>query len=351
MIKRLVIVLCLSCLVFSCGSKKAMAKKNHNQNTKKEHVVIGETLNESEILNKIEANSIEPVEITSTEQYLALYSAIAQEEMRLYGIPASITLAQGILESNSGKGRLSVEANNHFGIKCHDWTGARIYHDDDASQECFRKYNDVKYSYRDHSLFLTNRKRYSKLFELNKDDYKKWAKELKAAGYATDKKYPEKLITLIERYRLDKLDEEVLGSKRETNTMLAENRANTIKESWDKSDSTESIIKSGTKVQVTSPTATYSYKVEKGDTLYSISKKFNISVDELKNMNNISDTAISPGQELRIKTNIDTNTYTVEQGDTLYSISKKYNTTVKALQQLNNLKGTTVSIGQELLVK
>tara|TARA_R110002033_G_scaffold99251_1_gene147632 strand:+ start:180 stop:1229 length:1050 start_codon:yes stop_codon:yes gene_type:complete len=349
MIKKIVIVLCLSCIVFSCGSKKAVAKKNHNQNTKKEHVVIGEPSNEN--IDNSESNSIEPVKITSTEQYLALYSGIAQDEMRLYGIPASITLAQGILESNSGKGRLSVEANNHFGIKCHDWTGDRIYHDDDASQECFRKYNDAKYSYRDHSLFLTNRKRYSKLFELDKDDYKQWAKELKAAGYATDRKYPDKLIKLIERYNLDRLDEEVLGSKSETNTMLAEQRNNIINESQDINDSTESVIKSSPEIQITSPSATYSYKVEKGDTLYSISKKFNVSVDELKNINNLADTAISLGQELRIKTDIDTNTYTVEQGDTLYSISKKYNTTVKALQQLNKLNGTAVSIGQELVVK
>ena len=143
-----------------------------------------------------------------------MYSAIAQEEMRLYGIPASITLAQGILESNSGRGRLSVEANNHFGIKCHDWTGAKMYHDDDTAQECFRKYKDAKYSYRDHSLFLTTRKRYAKLFDLDKDDYKRWAKELKDAGYATDRKYPDKLITLIERYKLYNLDDEVLNRTR-----------------------------------------------------------------------------------------------------------------------------------------
>mgnify|MGYP001125683976 FL=1 len=107
-----------------------------------------------------ETPSFNTLIVKSTAEYLALFGAIAQEEMRLYGIPASITLAQGILESNSGKGRLSVEANNHFGIKCHDWTGARIYHDDDSLQECFRKYNDAKYSYRYHSLFLTTLSRY-----------------------------------------------------------------------------------------------------------------------------------------------------------------------------------------------
>ena len=112
--------------------------------------------------------------------------------MRKYGVPASITLAQGILESGSGQGRLSVEANNHFGIKCHKvGTGAKIYHDDDAAQECFRKYKNAKYSFRDHSLFLAERKRYSGLFDLEKDDYQGWAKGLRAAGYATDRKYPQ----------------------------------------------------------------------------------------------------------------------------------------------------------------
>lgn len=115
------------------------------------------------------------------------------EEMRKYKIPASITLAQGILESGSGKGRLAVEANNHFGIKCHGWTGKKIYHDDDASQECFRKYDYAKSSFEDHSTFLTTRGRYSKLFDYKVDDYKSWAKGLRAAGYATDRKYPQKI--------------------------------------------------------------------------------------------------------------------------------------------------------------
>ena len=204
----------MASFVFSCGSKKAVATKKPSNKAKTERVV---TKKPSKKTPKTDENATEVVNgvavvINSTEEYIALFTGIAQDEMRLYNIPASITLAQGILESNSGKGRLAVEANNHFGIKCHDWTGDKIYHDDDASQECFRKYTDSKYSYRDRSLFLTQRQRYAALFKLKKEDYKGWARELKRAGYATDTKYPDKLISLIERYNLDKYDAEVLGS-------------------------------------------------------------------------------------------------------------------------------------------
>ena len=121
------------------------------------------------------------------EIYISNYQDISMEEMREYGIPASITLAQGILESGAGRGQLSRKSNNHFGIKCHTtWNGARVYHDDDEKGECFRRYEDPDDSFRDHSLFLTSRSRYSKLFVLKKSDYKGWAKGLKKAGYATD---------------------------------------------------------------------------------------------------------------------------------------------------------------------
>jgi len=127
----------------------------------------------------------------STEAYIATYKDIAIEKMKEYKIPASITLAQGILESGSGNSKLATEGNNHFGIKCHkDWTGKKIYVDDDELHECFRKYKKAEDSYRDHSLFLTQRGRYSFLFDLDITDYKAWAKGLKQAGYATNPKYP-----------------------------------------------------------------------------------------------------------------------------------------------------------------
>ena len=266
--KKIAVLLFLGLIVFSCSSRKVTARKSTSTKPKSERIVKTEKQEEMEVVGiDTESASFNTLIIKSTAEYLALFSVIAKEEMRLYGIPASITLAQGILESNSGRGRLSVEANNHFGIKCHDWTGARIYHDDDASQECFRKYNDAKYSYRDHSLFLTTRSRYSKLFDLDKDDYKAWAKGLKAAGYATDSKYPHKLISLIERYELYKLDQEVLGVK---TPVLSVNNAD----------------------------SSLTHVVTKGDTLYSISKKYNVTVYELQTLNGLNGTNLKIGQEL-----------------------------------------------------
>jgi len=140
---------------------------------------------------------------SKTENYISEYSSAAVDEMNRYNIPASITLAQGILESGNGESRLATEGNNHFGIKCHgNWSGKTIIEDDDEKGECFRKYDKVADSYRDHSLFLTERGRYSFLFEYKKSDYKKWAKGLKKAGYATNPNYPTLLIDLIERYEL-----------------------------------------------------------------------------------------------------------------------------------------------------
>src|SRR5690554_7482667 len=205
---------------------------------------------------------------TRVENYINQFSGIAQEEMKQYGIPASIKLAQGILESGAGAGELAVKSNNHFGIKCHQgWEGGRVYHDDDERGECFRKYNDPKYSYRDHSLFLTQRSRYQDLFKLRKDDYKGWARGLRKAGYATDPRYPEKLIGIIERYNLQKYDDQVLG-----------NRIG----KQDEPDET----KIGT------------YAVQMGDTLYSISRRFNLTVETLKNYNGLKNNDISIGQIL-----------------------------------------------------
>jgi len=146
---------------------------------------------------------------SKTEEYIEQYSQIAVDEMNRYNIPASITLAQGILESGNGESRLATEGKNHFGIKCHsNWNGKTIIEDDDEKGECFRKYPSVADSYRDHSLFLSERDRYSFLFKYKKTDYKKWSKGLKKAGYATNPKYPTLLIDLIEKYDLSRFDKE-----------------------------------------------------------------------------------------------------------------------------------------------
>ena len=201
------------------------------------------------------------------DKYLSEFAPIAIEEMKKYKIPASITLAQGLLESGYGEGRLAIRGNNHFGIKCHkEWDGKKIYHDDDKKGECFRKYKDPKESYRDHSLFLATRPRYAFLFDYNINNYKQWAFGLKKAGYATDKKYPIKLINLIERLGLNRFDR------------LAKKNIN----------------KDSNKKEL------FFYRVSKGDTLFSISKKFNIEIKTLVEMNRINGNKIYIGQELII---------------------------------------------------
>jgi flagellum-specific peptidoglycan hydrolase FlgJ len=214
------ILLLLISVSYSCGPKKGIVTKKKNQK-KTTEVVITESSPEVEAVSKAQEKD-QPTETpirsktpsgsgSSVDIYIADFAEISKVEMQKYKIPASITLAQGILESGAGKGRLAREANNHFGIKCHDWTGDRIYHDDDRSGECFRKYRNPEESYEDHSKFLTQRRRYAPLFELRQDDYKGWARGLKKAGYATDRNYPKKLIGLIERYELHKYDDEVLN--------------------------------------------------------------------------------------------------------------------------------------------
>ncbi len=255
-------------LMVSCGSKRKATT------TRKPKKVI-----EKPIEGRVAKETEEKVTLTTKPRsndkvanYIEDFKDAAIKEMQLYKIPASITLAQGILESASGEGRLAVEANNHFGIKCHKgWTGGRIYHDDDEDQECFRKYKDPDYSYRDHSLFLTQRKRYAGLFKLRIDDYEGWAKGLRAAGYATDKKYPQKLISLIERYDLDQYDAIALGNPIE--------------------------MPKSTPI----PSGAATHTVQKGDTLYSLGRKYGLTVDELKQKNKLRSNDLSIGQVLIVK--------------------------------------------------
>jgi flagellum-specific peptidoglycan hydrolase FlgJ len=215
--------------------------------------------------------------------YISKFKEIAMGNMKNYGIPASIILAQGILESGAGRGDLAISANNHFGIKCHvGWTGESVKHDDDSDQECFRKYDNPSESFKDHALFLTGRSRYAKLFEYSKGDYKAWAKGLRAAGYATDPKYPDKLISYIERYNLHQYDNQVL----DVNYVSNENQM-----------VEELTIESRNTINHD----LFSYVVQKGDTLYSISKKFDLKVDDLKQKNNLSDNTLSIGQRLMVK--------------------------------------------------
>lgn len=239
----------------------------------------------------LEATTRVKVTAAIVNEYIDTYKEIAKGNMSKFGIPASIILGQGILESGAGTGPLSAIANNHFGIKCHEgWIGESVKYDDDAAQECFRKYKQPSESYMDHGIFLTSRSWYASLFKLPKDDYKGWAKGLKAAGYATDPKYPAKLIAIIERYQLAKYDSEVLGTTYTaviTPTPAGSPAPKTI----------------NTAVDIKIPIAADGtmYQVCQGDTLYSISKKFNLTIDDLKLKNDILDNTISIGQNLKIR--------------------------------------------------
>ena len=279
MMRRIGIVIIFSLLIASCGSKKRVVSKEEkrpvveNRNPRNPNSGLPKDgPNESELYPLPEnPGRFVKFPIANTREYIETFAEMAQYEMRAFGIPASITLAQGILESGSGKGELTRKTNNHFGIKCHTgWDGEFDFHDDDAKGECFRKYNHPMFSFRDHSIFLASRSRYRFLFNYRRDDYKKWAYGLKKAGYATDKKYPQKLITFIERYELDRFDEEVVKNGLET-------------------------VRKPKNYEV------FTHTVQAGDTLYAISKKYMVSVEEIMRLNNLSSTNLSIGQVLNLR--------------------------------------------------
>ncbi|MBO0343043.1 MAG: glucosaminidase domain-containing protein [Bacteroidota bacterium] len=277
MIRRIGYILIAALLLTSCGAKKRRTTHRKGapviSNSENTNTNSREDTKEDDGLYPMpeDTGRFERFPISDTQDYIETFAEIAQYEMRAYGIPASITLAQGILESGSGRGELTLKTNNHFGIKCHTgWQGEFDFHDDDAKGECFRKYNHPMYSFRDHSVFLSTRSRYAFLFNYKRNDYKKWAHGLRQAGYATDRKYPQKLIALIERYDLDKYDEEVVHSGLAT-------------------------VREPKNYEV------FTHEVQKGDTLYGISKRYDISVEELRRLNNLNDNIISIGQTLNIR--------------------------------------------------
>jgi len=258
------------------------------------------------------ANKANPdIKSYTTLNYIEAFKGVAIEEMNTYGIPASITLAQGIIESGSGNSSLAKYANNHFGIKCtSEWKGKGYFKDDDKANDCFRVYKDARESYKDHSTFL-KRKRYSFLFELDKNDYKNWALGLKQAGYATNPKYPDMLINIIDKYQLyqyDQSESEKEKLKREDKvfTEINANIPNEKKEFTPVSipPSKQVIITNNIDTTKAPPVITLpstkdtTYIVKKGDTLYNISKRFNLTVEQLKELNDLSDEGIKIGQKL-----------------------------------------------------
>jgi len=261
-------------LLASCSAHKKIAEQNVNR----------DVYNNNKRIQQRYGNPNAPT--YTVQQYIDRFKAIAVQEMNLYGIPASITLAQGIFESGTGNSELARMANNHFGIKCtFDWKGESYYKDDDNPNDCFRVYQRPEDSFRDHSEFL-KRKRYAKLFELDKNDYEGWAYGLKDAGYATNPKYPQLLIGLIQRYNLDQYDspETDLQKIKREDRVLAQVNQNIGKSIKD------SIIQSTPDDKL--------YTIKQGDTLYSVSKRFGLTVDELKALNNLADNNIKIGQKL-----------------------------------------------------
>lgn len=340
----------------------------------------------------LESTSKTTVSSDMVYNYVMTYSEIAMQNMRDYGIPASIILAQGVLESGSGKGELSSKSNNHFGIKCHkEWTGESVTHDDDTKGECFRKYKDPAESYRDHALFLTSRSRYNSLFQLPKDDYEGWAKGLRAAGYATDPGYPQKLIGLIERYQLYKFDYLVTGKLKPENfyievqpykTSINQNasvkpklmteevqpkapiKAQETPKPIETVQKPVEVIKKQDSVVVKQPVVVQ--KIEEPAPVVQtpavvVATKEPVTVQEpIKEV--VLDHADS---DLEVNTDflmirksdatyaifpID-NLYKVNRGDTMYSISKKFNVTIEQLTEWNRISDNSLAIGQILRVK
>ncbi len=254
------------------------------------------------------------------EQYIDMYKDIAIKQMKKHKIPASITLAQGCLESGDGNSPLARKANNHFGIKCHDgWKGKKFRQDDDAKNECFRKYDNPMDSYTDHSYFLTSRPRYNSLFDLKITDYKGWAHGLKAAGYATNPKYAQLLIDIIEEYKLYKYDNGY-AAKEDKKAKLVAQKEKKLRSKLEKAEkralkANEKAAKARKKYEVfmekNSIPAKGAPAVEKhetyhtvvaGETLYSISRKYGITVDDINRLNpGIKASELKIGTQLKVE--------------------------------------------------
>lgn len=250
------------------------------------------------------------------DTYTKKHASMAQDQMRRYNIPASITLAQALLESGAGRGRLATSANNHFGIKCHDWKGASILQDDDARNECFRKYENSSESFEDHSLFLTRGARYRSLFDLDIRDYKGWAKGLQRAGYATDQGYANKLIKLIEDYQLYRYDN------------LKKGRTVAVSESTFVHD----VYRSNGIIYVIA---------RRGDTFESIAKEFDFNKKRLANYNELPyDAPLSNGDVVYLETKQKKAAekfpaHEIQTGESMHSISQMYGIRMKYLYKIN----------------
>ena len=290
----------------------------------------------------------------TAEQYISQFKEAAIADMKKTGVPASITMAQGMFESDYGNSALASIAKNHFGVKCHkDWGGDTYYMDDDAPNECFRKYNSVEESYDDHSNFLRTRDRYKFLFDLSISDYKGWANGLKQAGYATNPAYADKLIEIIERYNLQALDEggtpqPIVDVKVEKN----KEKKNVVNE-----DNKPIRVKVTPRVKMLNGLATINnipfVYVEKSDSYLKIAKQYKLELWQILEYNEAEKNDILHIGDIVFlnpkKGRAEVETYTVKEGETMYDIAQAYGVRQKKIYQMNNIvPGTALTAGQEL---
>lgn len=278
------------------------------------------------------------------DAYIEKYAPTAIEQMQRYRIPASITLAQGLLESGAGKSELARNGNNHFGIKCHDWQGKKQYRDDDARNECFRGYNNASESFEDHSRFLL-KPRYSRLFSYSLTDYKSWAKGLKACGYATSPTYAENLISIIERYQLYKYDSQKSAAETVTEQKHKKRNPDGIQEK-----SYEILQNNGIPYVI----------AQQGDTYKTIAWNIDKSCRKLAKYNERDvDDLLEPGEKVYLKKKAKKGdkrykgkVYIIKQGDSMYTIAQHFGIRLKYLYKLNNLSvDAPITIGMPLRVR
>ena len=299
--------------------------------------------------------------------YIEKYAAIAVAEMYRSGVPASITLAQGLLESGYGRSELALKSNNHFGIKCHNgWQGGKVYHDDDAKGECFRKYDNPEESYRDHSDFLRYRDRYKFLFDYKITDYKSWAFGLKKAGYATDPNYPHKLITLIEEYKLHQYDTKAADFAQKHETSKVEHKVEHKPKK--KEDEPKSIpvppshleqvkvVKAGKREtfrfslsrEMYSQNGVMFVYASEGETYASIAESNNLFLRELLKFNDLKeDVPLMPGtvvylQKKKKEAAPGLEMYVIEKGDSLRQISQRFGVRLDNLCKINGIENKDV---------
>ncbi len=296
-----------------------------------------------------------PYKRFTAEEYIAQWKGVAMKKMGEHGIPASVTLAQGLLESGNGNSELARTANNHFGIKCtSDWTGDKSYHDDDRKNDCFRKYRDAADSFEDHSKFL-KRPRYAKLFELKPTDYKGWAHGLKEAGYATDPHYPRKLIELIERYELNQFDKGAdvayKPAAQEPPKPAAERRGRRP------SSGSETIsITQGRNLEVFEGRIKF-VRAKPGDSFRKLADDLEMTHGMLARWNDLDkDATLSEGQVIFIQPKRnkakDAETHTARDGESLWGVSQQYGVKLDKLAKYNGLpKDAKLSAGQQVWLK